>query len=269
MLDFAAVGDNCIDRYLPPIGLSLVGGNAINVGVQLSRIGHRVAYFGAVGDDADGRRTLKALADNRVDIANAETRPGITAYTDIAVDASGDRFMAFEEFGVCAEYRPSEADLERILAAGHVHIGWLADGGALRRTLSERGVSVSQDVSVNAGADNLGVAGLSVAFASAGADRAAGEALAARLLADGAVLAVVTLGSLGSLATDGRETVSTTIRTVEVVDTTGAGDSFIAGFLSARSKGLGLQACLEAGREVAAVTCTHVGGFRQEPMRLL
>ena len=40
MLDFAAVGDNCIDRYLPPIGLSLVGGNAINVGVQLLSLIH-------------------------------------------------------------------------------------------------------------------------------------------------------------------------------------------------------------------------------------
>ena len=37
--DVATVGDNCIDRYGPPLGLSLVGGNAVNVAVQLARLG--------------------------------------------------------------------------------------------------------------------------------------------------------------------------------------------------------------------------------------
>ncbi|MCP4381374.1 MAG: fructoselysine 6-kinase [Hyphomicrobiales bacterium] len=263
MPDFATVGDNCIDRYGPPIGRSVVGGNAVNVAVQLARLGCAAAYFGAIGDDADGRRTVSVLAANGVDGSAIRVAPTVTAYTEIAVDSDGERHMVHEEFGACAGYRPSAADLKHILGAGHVHIGWLNDGGTLRRRLVGEGVSVSQDISVNAEAKNRGVDGLDIAFASAGSDRARAEALIADLLKEGAKLAVVTCGVLGSLASDGQTRAEATIRAVPVVDTTGAGDSFIAGFLSARRGGKDLAACLATGRDVSAQTCTHLGGFPQ------
>jgi fructoselysine 6-kinase len=84
-----------------------------------------------------------------------------------------------------------------------------------------------------------------------------------RLLCDGVPLAVVTRGSRGSVASNGRERFEAGIHPVEVVDTTGAGDSFIAGFLAARIAGKPLPDCLAAGRDQAALTCTHVGGFPQ------
>jgi fructoselysine 6-kinase len=58
------------------------------------------------------------------------------------------------------------------------------------------------------------------------------------------------------------------IRTVEVIDTTGAGDSFIAGFLPGRKGGLAQAESLALGRNVAAKTWTRVGGFPQEPAPL-
>lgn len=267
-LDFAVVGDNCIDRFMPPMGLSLIGGNAVNVGIQLSRLGHRVAYFGAVGDDRDGRRMIACFQTNGLSTEHVQVLDGITAYTNIEVDETGDRIMAFEDFGVCKGYRPNSADIQELFKARHVHIGWLDDEGALRQALREAGVSVSQDISVNANPANLGVEGLDIAFASAGADRDRAQNLLDALLEGGAKLAVVTCGSLGSMASDGSLRAQTTVRPVEVVDTTGAGDSFIAGFLSARSAGKDLQACLEAGRDVAAETCRHVGGFPQDPAPL-
>lgn len=263
-LEFATVGDNCIDRFMPPVGLSLIGGNAVNVGIQLSRLGHQVAYFGAVGEDEDGRRMVACFRDNRLVIDHLQVLDGITAYTNIDVDETGDRILSFEEFGVCKKYRPSESDLQVLLKMRHVHIGWLNDGGALRRTLNAAGVSASQDISVNADPNNLSVEGLEVAFASAGADRERAETLLGALLNGGAKLAVVTCGSLGSIASDGVHRAEAGIRAVEVVDTTGAGDSFIAGFLSGRARGMDLRGCLELGRDVAAQTCTHVGGFPQE-----
>ncbi|TIU91193.1 MAG: fructoselysine 6-kinase, partial [Mesorhizobium sp.] len=74
---------------------------------------------------------------------------------------SGERLIAAEDFGACAGYAPHEAELAILEAMDHVHIGWLDDGGALRRRLSRAGVSVSQDISVNADPANLGVEGLS------------------------------------------------------------------------------------------------------------
>ena len=265
---FAAVGDNCIDRFQPPVSQSLVGGNAVNVAVQLARLGHTAFYFGAVGEDSDGTRTKRALEDNGVETAHLEVRPGITAYTDIEKTPSGDRIMAYEDFGVCAGYRPSEADIAVLKTMDHVHLGWLDDGGALRRRLVTEGVSVSQDISVNASPENLGLAGLSVAFASAGERGSVAEAMLGDILEGGAGCAVVTCGEEGSLARRGEERAEAAVVPVAVVDTTGAGDSFIAGFLVAYIAGVPLADCLEAGRDCAAITCTHVGGFPQQPLPL-
>lgn len=267
-LRIAAVGDNCIDKFLPPVSQALIGGNAVNVAVQLARLGHEAFYFGAVGPDVDGRRTREALDENGVIISHLQERAGKTAHTDIEVLPSGERVFLFEDFGVCAGYRPSDGDVAVLKAMDHVHIGWLDDGGALRRTLAAAGVSVSQDVSVNAEPANLGVDGLGIAFGSAGEDDAAAEAMIGRFVSAGVKVAVVTRGAKGSAAATLEERVETGIRDVEVVDTTGAGDSFIAGFLSAHLGGGSLQTALDAGRDQAALACGHVGGFPQKPLAL-
>ena len=43
MKPVATMGDNCLDRYLPPLERKFVGGNALNVAVGLSDLGHDVA----------------------------------------------------------------------------------------------------------------------------------------------------------------------------------------------------------------------------------
>ncbi|CAN7575107.1 PfkB family carbohydrate kinase [Rhizobium sp. LjRoot254] len=267
-LRMAVVGDNCIDKFLPPIGEALVGGNAVNVAVQLAKLGHDAHYFGAVAPDADGERTRTALIENRVDVAHVQERPGKTAHTDIEVLSSGERVFLFEDFGVCAGYRPSDADVAALKIMDHVHIGWLDDGGALRRTLAAAGVSVSQDISVNADPANLGIEGLTIAFGSAGEDDAAVETTIGRFLSAGVRVAVVTRGAKGSVAATLEERAETGIRQVGVIDTTGAGDSFIAGFLSVHIGGGSLQEAVEAGRDRAALACSHVGGFPQKPTAL-
>lgn len=149
-LKIATVGDNCIDRLAAPLAVSLVGGNALNVAVQLRSLGSPVTYFGAIGNDPEGDRTLAILKKMDVDTAHVRVVEGVTAYTEISVDEAGDRRMDFEEFGVCSGYFPDECEIEKLLRMRHVHLGWIDDGGRLRRLLTEANVSVSQDVSVNA-----------------------------------------------------------------------------------------------------------------------
>jgi fructoselysine 6-kinase len=259
---FAVVGDNCIDRFRPS-GMSLIGGNAVNVAVQLALLGEVSHYFGAVGLDPDGARTIDALAERGVDVSSMQQKPGTTAYTDIDVLPSGERIFAYEDFGVCAGYRPSAADLTVLDGMDHIHIGWMDDEGELRRRLVAKGLSVSQDISVNADPAHLGVEGLTIAFASAGEDDGAAAELLMRLLHDGAKLAVVTRGSRGACASDGVRSFTVDAETVEVVDTTGAGDSFIAAFLAAFKSGADIRTSLERGCRTAATTCSHIGGFPQ------
>jgi fructoselysine 6-kinase len=263
---FAAVGDNCIDRFLPPVDDCLVGGNAVNVAVQLAMLEAKVEYFGAVGGDAAGEAVRRALAERGVATANchvvADQR---TAYTDIEISEDGDRTFVFEEFGACAGYRCGPADIAQLRRMTAVHIGWLADGGALKRALAGSGVIVSQDLSVNNAPEHVSPSGLDIAFCSAEAGDA--EASASRLLAAGARLAVVTMGAAGSYASDGTRRAAIAASPVTPEDTTGAGDAFIAGFLFAHARSRSLNACLSLGGERAALACLHRGGFPQVPLK--
>ena len=259
----AAVGDNCVD-VLRPAGRRLIGGNAVNVAVQIARLGGRSGYFGAVGEDADGALTTRALARNGVDISHVVTRPLPTAYTLIDVADNGERRFAFEDFGACAGYAPDAQAVEALSRYDHVHIGWLDDGGALRRRLAAAGRSVSQDITVNATPENLGVDGLSVVFASLAGSHDDAGIFARGLMARGARNVVVTRGSAGSSVFIGGGGVSVAAVPVDPVDTTGAGDSYIAAFLFFYLAGVPAD---EAGRraaERAARTCLHEGGFPQD-----
>lgn len=147
----------------------------------------------------------------------------------------------------------------------HVHVGWLKGAVPFRQALAGSGVVLSQDLSVNSEPADCDPAGLDIAFGSSEPDRADAESTA--FLARGARLAVITLGAAGSLATDGKRWVRSGAVATEVVDTTGAGDSFIAGFLDAYAKTLNLKECLAHGAMAGAAACRHRGGFPQPALQ--
>ena len=261
----AVVGDNCIDLILPS-GQRFVGGNAVNVGVQLAALGARVCYFGAVGDDADGALVRAALAERGIDLAGLVLRPDRpTARTTILVDAAGDRSIGSEDFGACDGFTPGAAARAALQGMAHVHLGWLNDGGALRRHLAARRVPVSQDIGVNAAPEDLGVDGLAIAFASTSGSHAEARALADELRARGARGVAVTRGARGSSAFLPDGEAEQPALPVVPRDTTGAGDAYIAGFLMARLAGAGVAEAVAAAARVAARACLHPGGFPQQP----
>lgn len=260
-----AVGDNCVDVYLPPVNEAFVGGNAVNVAVQWAMLGRSSICLTAVGADQAGRAVLEALAERGVAIDRIRVLSDQrTPRTDIASLRDGDRQFVFEDFGACATYRPDEDDLAILRQARAVHIGWLPFVPELKRALAVRAGLLSQDLSVNNTPENLVPDGLDIAFISAAP--AAAEMEARRLLSAGARLAVVTCGAAGSLATDGREWQRAAAPVSVPVDTTGAGDAFIAGFLDARLETASLTDSLQHATRCAARACLHKGGFPQEAL---
>jgi fructoselysine 6-kinase len=258
---FGAVGDNTIDEYVGAQSRSYVGGNAVNVAVQLRRLGHAARYAGAIGADEPGDRVRAGLVSQGVLTDGLVTLPGHTSVSRIRVAPDGDRVFEFEDFGVCARYRPDDAEFDKLSQCAAVHIGMLPGAADVRRTLSDRGVLVTQDCAVSAGYDHLGVA-----FCSGGEDESRARHLAREAIDGGAAIAVVTCGALGSVAFDGRTWWRTPAVPVAVVDTTGAGDSYIAGFVAARAAGADIDEALRAGSEVAARTCAHLGAWPQDPL---
>lgn len=258
---FATLGDNTIDEYVGADSRSYVGGNALNVAVQLRRLGNACRYAGAIGPDAAGERVRTALEAQGVRTDGLITLPGHTSVSRIRVDASGDRSLEFEDFAVTADYVPDDREYAALARSIVVHIGMLPAAAEVRRRLYGNGPILSQDCAVCSGYDHL-----DVAFCSAGEDEARARALAEEAVGGGARLAVVTCGAVGSLAYDGRSWWRTPALPVAVVDTTGAGDSYIAGFLTARASGADVPEAMRAGARSAARTCRHVGAWPQEPL---
>jgi len=87
----AAVGDSCVDRYLPPVDRTTAGGNALNVAANLAARGHRTAYAGVVGDDADGRLIRRAAEAAGIDLQHLSTAAGATGVCVVRLSADGER----------------------------------------------------------------------------------------------------------------------------------------------------------------------------------
>jgi len=261
----ASIGDNCVDRYVAPVAVERIGGNALNVAVGLRRHGHPVHYMGAIGDDRDGVSVLTALHQTGVQTDRVRVQDGLpTGITMVELTADGERVFLEERHGANDRYEPTDDDLSVLRSCAWVHAA-----GMRERThwlLGLRGPQVSHDFSHPHDHDLLLAIAprLDVAFLS-GARISRDEAITrARSAVDaGAGMAVVTRGTEGSLAFDGTLTEHGAELTT-VVDTLGAGDAFIAAAISARLDGAGSDGMLAAGATAAAETCTFLGAWREE-----
>ena len=93
---------------------------------------------------------------------------------------------------------------------------------------------------------------------------------ALRALAKSVPVVALTRGAAGAIASDGNETVSVAAEPVaQVVDTTGAGDLFAAGFLLGLARERPLEECLRLGALAAAEVISHIGARPQTSLAAL
>jgi len=260
------VGDNCVDFYLPPINRRYIGGNAVNLAVHLCRAGIPTAYIGAVGDDADGELTLHKLREEGVDVSYVQIVPGQTATTHIRLTPSGERQFIHEYLGPRPILELDELTLNFISQHSLVH-NTMAGGTEAYLSHFSRvaGLMVSVDYGERSHPEFIActLPFVDLAFFSMNEDqRSEAEELAHSKFSQGPCLVVVTLGSGGSLAYNGDLYYQPAIP-VRVVDTLGAGDSYIGTFLAYWLKGAEIPVCMQNASAAAAETCTHFGGWSQ------
>ncbi|MGN6379236.1 MAG: PfkB family carbohydrate kinase [Gaiellales bacterium] len=172
----------------------------------------------------------------------------------------GERVFLEERVGASGRWLPTADDLETLRGCEWVHAAGLhADPGVLARLAGSR---MSLDMSGRPRTLLPVLAPhLELVFFSGdreGRDDALGLARAA--VEHGAGAAVVTRGSEGSLAFDGR-LVERSAEPAEVVDTLGAGDALIVAVITARLDGATLAEALDAGSRAAALACSHYGAW--------
>jgi ribokinase len=248
------------------------GGSAANVAAWLAACGVPVAFVGRAGDDAAGHEAVAALRAAGVD-ARVTLDPGRPTGTCLVlVEPGGERTMvpdAGANDGLVLDDLPEG---EHLHLAGYTLLreGSRAGAVAALGLARERRMSISLDPSSAAPLAAVGPATFlewagRVDLLVPNADEAAvlsGEAdpeRAARGLARAAREVVVKLGAQGAMWSDGTSVRRQAADPVTVVDTTGAGDAFVAGLLSAWRPGSDPAPALAAGCREAARAVARSG----------
>lgn len=276
----AAVGDNCMDCY-DDLGKSFPGGNPVNVAVYIRRLGGEASYTGAVGTDDSGRLMVEAIRQKGVDTSHVQVLEGETAVSHVQI-VDGDRVFGEYQEGVLADFQLRPEDISFLCAQDLVVTGiWGMIEGELPRIIQN--VPVAFDFANKFASPVVDQALPYVTYAFFSYDEEAKEEFAQRyqslglepkdseeellgcfmeaVQSKGPRVVVVTRGSKGSLAWDGKQRYRYGIAKCEVVDTMGAGDSFIAGFLYGILQGRSIPEAMEAGAENSAVTLGYSGAW--------
>ena len=261
------VGDNCIDYYLPPIDQKFVGGNAVNVAIYLQKAGIPTAYVGSVGDDSDGREIINQLQQQHLDLTYNRQLTGMTAQTHIRMSDKGDREFVFEHLGPEDSLVLDQATIDFILQHHHIHNTVLgrtesylpsfkrSKKGLLSFDYGERYTSDFVDKTI----EYVDLAFFSIPESAA----SSAFELACQMYARGPQIVIVTMGRKGSLVFNGSKFIQSAME-VDVIDTLGAGDSYIGTFLAHWLQGKTISECMDQASKVAAITCTHFGAWRQD-----
>lgn len=259
-LRIASIGDNDVDCY-EQLGEMYPGGNCLNVSVFARRFGARSDYIGRIGDDAGGVAIRNALAAEQVGTRRLLTVRGSTAWCRIGV-SGGERTFLANELGV-SRFVPEPDDLAAIAGADAVHVGATSGLDGWVPELSSR-ARLSYDFAVRRDPEHIAeIAPRAFLSTFSGSELTGEEAerLAARAVLAGSAWVLVTRGSRGAILARGDERWACGATRVEVVDTLGAGDTFLARTLVGLLSGEEPGSAIEAASREAAETCRRFGAF--------
>lgn len=296
-LDVLSLSDTCVDLIVtgnvrPRFGQAEqilddyavdVGGSAPIFASQFVKLGGRAGLVGALGDDAFGRLAYERLRSIGVDLSRVALRPGLKTALGLGLSEPDDRAM-LTYVGSIDAVGPELLTPDLLRSCRHWHAASYFLLSKLRpawpdwlRRAREAGLSTSLDTNWDPAEAWDGVHELlphvqvflpnqaeAIAISGKKDVRQAGAALAAE-----GPLVVVKCGKDGAVAFQGSRAwevpdpadVNTPLR---VVDTTGAGDSFDAGFLRAWLLRRPIEDCLRWGMRCGRASLAAAGGIEAQ-----
>jgi sugar/nucleoside kinase (ribokinase family) len=254
------------------------GGSAANTAAVLASLGSAAAFVGKVRDDDLGEAFATDIRAAGVDYAGSTDADGPgTGRCVVMVTPDAEKTMC-TNLGIGARLDAGDVPVALVEAARVLYLeGYLVSGEPTGRAVSaaveaaraqgtEVALSLSDPFLVHSAGDALRATLAHTDIVFANEDEATGLTGivdvedAARALAKECSTVVVTRGGRGSLAVTDAGLVTVPASPVrEVVDTTGAGDSFAAGYLHGHVRGAAPETCLRLGGLVAAEIVSHLG----------
>ena len=268
----------------------LSGGSAANTVAGLAALGLKAGFIGQLADDQLGQIFTHDIRSLGVEFETPpRTDVGATARCLILVTPDAQRTMN-TFLGAAQMLEPSAVDPARIAEARTLYLeGYLWDPNAARAAMyaamdaaREAGTKVAFTLSDSFVVDRhrrnllrlLDQGRIDILFAN----QAEILQLAGEVDLDAAVAAiapkvstlVVTRSEQGALAVSGGEKAEVAAEPIErLVDTTGAGDLFAAGFLAGEARGLRLEQSLKLGAIAAAEVIQHYGARPEADLKAL
>jgi fructokinase len=290
-------GEALIDLIPDPIKSNaydaVLGGSPYNVAIGLSRLGAPTAFISRISADGNGEALATSLAENGVNLGYVarDSRPTMLAFVMRGTAKTGSRYSFYLD--ATAFDGPWPFPTEWPKGAHHLHVGSVAAVdprhgqsvvAALTAARPHATVSFDPNIRPLVTPDRDSVVSLvehqvSLAHLVKASqedlewlypDRGIEDSIAA-WTRSGPRFCVATMGERGALAMLGQERIEVPAPHVEVVDTVGAGDSFMSALLSAmdRDHALGAEAPAPSRSELerwlrfaaaaSAITCTRKG----------
>ncbi|WP_040690130.1 carbohydrate kinase family protein [Nocardia vinacea] len=269
----AAIPDGQQTALVEDIRITAAG-TAAGTALTLAKLGASVRTAGAIGADASGDILLGLLAKAGIDtklVVRKEDQP--TSSSVLPIRPNGER-PSLHLLGANPFYTLDDVDWTAIAAADHLHLGGpeligAANAARILRHAKDNGVSTSVDLiapgalgSLDAIAEVLPHTDYflpndeQVLGFTGTTDLVAG----CEVLEDaGACILAVTRGADGTLLVGPDNYQDIPAFAVDVVDTTGCGDAFSAGFIRAIALGRNLRAAAILGNAVAALVARGLG----------
>lgn len=285
------LGDAVVDLLPDGEGrlLQCPGGAPANVAVGIARLGGQSAFIGRVGDDPFGRFMAKTLADEKVDVKSMRLDPAHRTSTVVVdLDDHGERSFTFM-VRPSADLFLESADLPTFSAGEWLHVCSIALSAEPSRSatfeamaaIREAGGYVSFDPNIRPdlwpdenelrrcleqalqSADVVKLSVEELAFLTGNVEVNVGlDTLMARCPAR---LVLVTQGKEGVIAWHQGTVKHYPATPVECVDTTGAGDAFVAGLLYGLASGQDLTPVIALAQRCGALATTAKGAMTALP----
>ncbi len=260
--------------------IEVSGGSAANTAAGVASLGGNPCYIGKVGADKLGETFAREIRAAGVDFHGGENRPAKlpTATCMIFVTPDGQRTMN-TFLGACTELTSADIDAERIANSQVTYIeGYQWDAPQAKQAIRKAcqaakgagrkvSLSLSDPFCVDRHRDDLLTLirdDVDILFGNEdeifSLYQAADMEGAIARLREARVLACMTRSAKGAVVFDGQTTLAVPAAPVDkVVDTTGAGDLFAAGFLFGYTHGRDLTTSARIGAVAAAEVISHMG----------
>ena len=246
----------------------------------LARLGNRVTFLGKVGPDAWGDFCRQALSAANIDVSRIICDPRLKTGITVSISSPSDRALV-TYLGAIVELSGEDLPDTLLREFTHLHISSFFLQEKLRSSVKQvftRAHRLGLTTSLDPGYDPSETWGADLketlletdvffpneVEVSALTGRSSPEE-ALRALQNGYTLIVLKLGREGCMAFEKDAIIHVPAFPVKPVDTTGAGDSFNAGFLHAWLRKLPLRRCLQHGAASGALSTLGLGGIGAQP----